>query len=304
MKKIALLTILISTFFIQSVKGQTTAIYDVTFSSIWNAGDHTSIPPNAHWSKLVGATHKTANEFFQVGGIATTGVKNIAETGNNTVFNAEVTTQITNTEADQYIDGPSLATATGDMMISNLSVSEDFPILTLMSMIAPSPDWMIGVNGFSFLDGTSSWKTTETIDIFALDAGTDDGADYTSVDALSNPFQAIAVKNGAPFQGVKIGTLTITLKDVLAVDDNYTLQNASIYPNPVANGKLNISNLGDVVLDEIHIYNLSGKRIKSFNENMYDSHFSLDIKEVPAGIYLLKLVSDQGKSMVRKLIVE
>ena len=283
---------------------QTTAIYDVTFTSIWNATDHTSIPPNAHWSKLVGVTHKTENTFVQVGSLSTTGIKDIAELGNNTAFNGEVTTQITNGEADQYIDGPSLGTATGDMMISDLMVSEDFPLLSLASMIAPSPDWMIALNGFSLLDGGNNWKTSATIDMFALDAGTDDGVDYTSANSVTNPFQPITVISGAPFQGNKIGTLTITLKDVLGTNEAATMEHLQIFPNPISEGKLFVYNLGDVVLNKVEIYNLSGVQIKSINLDSNQSNLSFDVAELSSGMYLLKLYSDQNKTLDRKIIVE
>ena len=56
---------------------QTTATFDITFTSIWNETDHTEIPNDPHWSNLVGATHKTENAFFELGQTATLGIKNI-----------------------------------------------------------------------------------------------------------------------------------------------------------------------------------------------------------------------------------
>lgn len=303
MNHITRFLVLIVVLYANNVMGQSTAIYDITFTSIWNASDHTYIPPNAHWSKLVGTTHKTENTFFQVGAAATTGVKNIAETGNNTVFSSEVTTQITNLEADQYIDGPSLSTAAGEMEIFNLEVSEDFHLLTLVSMIAPSPDWLIGVNGFDFFDAGNNWKTSETIDIFALDAGTDDGIDYTSSNVISAPFQPISVKSGVPFQGNKIGTLTITLKGFVGLDDNFVFQGVNIYPNPVKE-KLNIINTTGTPIKEVEVYNLSGAKIKSYSENLTQGNLILDVQYLTSGVYFLKLVSDFDKFVVKKLIIE
>ena len=258
MNKTALLIILLFIYSTTPIIGQTSATYDITYTSTWNATDHTSVPVNAHWSKLVGATHKTANVFLQINNLATTGIKNIAETGNNDVFNTEVTAEITNGEADQYINGPNLGTATGNILISNLVVKEEFPLLTLVSMIAPSPDWMIALNGYNLLDAVGNWKTLVNLDLFAYDAGTDSGTDYTSNNSITNPFQSISMINGSPFNGQKIGTLTITLKTVLGISDFTLFNKVNVYPNPVSNGKILISNLEGISINKVEICKISG----------------------------------------------
>jgi hypothetical protein len=193
---------------------QSKATYNIIFNSIWNVADHTSVPGGAHWSKLVGVTHKTSNTFLQLGEMATTGIKNIAEAGNNTVFNSEVNTKITNGEADQYINGPSLGTGPGVVVINSLEVDENFPLLTLVSMIAPSPDWIIALNSYSLLDANKQWKNSVTLDVFGYDAGTDSGTNYTSSNIITDPVESISMINSSPLNGKKIGTITISLQSV------------------------------------------------------------------------------------------
>jgi len=304
MKKTTLLIILLITYSITHIIGQTSATYDITFTSIWNATDHTSLPVNAHWSKLVGATHKTTNVFLQIDNLATTGIKNIAETGNNDVFNTEVTAEITKGEADQYIDGPNLDTAAGDILISNLVIKEEFPLLTLVSMIAPSPDWMIALNGYNLLDAVGNWKTLVNLDMFAYDAGTDSGTDYTSNNSITNPFQPISMINGSPFNGKKIGTLTITLKAVLDISDFSLFNNVNVYPNPVSNGKIIIRNLEGISINKVEIYNTSGLLIKSSDKKIYHNTLTLDTQNITSGIYILKLTIDKNKMIIRKFVIE
>ncbi len=55
------------------------AKYSVVFTSVWNSTDHGILEKRSHWSKLVGATHKTEYTFWSLGEKATTGVKDIAE---------------------------------------------------------------------------------------------------------------------------------------------------------------------------------------------------------------------------------
>lgn len=285
-------------------KSQSSATYDIFFTSIWNETDHTRIPVNAHWSKLVGATHRTANAFLQIGSLSTTGIKNIAEIGNNTVFNTEVTSKITNAESDQYIDGPSLGTATGTIKISNLLVSKEFSLLTLVSMIAPSPDWMIAINGYNLLDVDGNWKTYDTMDMFVYDAGTDNGIDYTSENNITNPFQPISIISGLPFNNLKIGTLTLMLKTTSGINNDIAVNKINIFPNPVTDGKLIIDNIEDVNLTKIEIINFSGCRVKLFDIKNQSNSISLDVQNLTSGMYILKLTTDINKTIARKLVLK
>lgn len=302
MKKITLL--LFSLFSISmNLHSQSTATYTVTFNSIWNATDHTSVPGSAHWSRLVGATHNTENQFLQLGTNATTGIKNVAEFGSNAAFSNEVTTAITNNLADQFINGPSLGTATGDMTISNLQVTEDFPLLTLVSMIAPSPDWIIAVNSYNLFDG-GNWVSNATIDVFAYDAGTDSGADYASGNVITSPFQSISMINGAPINGNKMGTLTITLESVLSVPTIDLFKNIKVYPNP-SKGNLTINNPTSIELQRIEVYNVLGSRVKTITKNLgANKSVHLDLKVLKKGIYILKLVSEGNRTKTQRLVLQ
>ena len=224
---------LISILSLHNIFAQTPkAKYSVVFTSVWNSSDHGTLPGNAHWSRLVGATHKTTNAFLEMGKPATTGIKDVAERGNNTVFNSEVTTAITNNEADQYINGNSLGSATGSITISDLIVDKDYPLISLASMIAPSPGWIVAINSIDLLDGSGNWKTSIVIDLFPYDAGTDSGTSYTSSNFITNPVQNISsLKGVSPFNNNKIGTLTITLTETLSLEKFKNDNSISIFYN-------------------------------------------------------------------------
>jgi hypothetical protein len=302
MKKITILILLLFALFNTTVFSQSTATFDITFTSIWNATDHTSVPSSAHWSRLVGATHKTENLFLEIGQLATTGIKNVAESGSNTVFNTEVNNAITNGEADRYINGSGLGAATGNIVIADLEVTNSFPLISLVSMIAPSPDWVIGLNSFSLLDTNGNWKNNITIDMFAYDVGTDSGTNYTSANTITNPFQPISKITGIPFDGKKIGMITITLKSVLNLDKINTLNNLKIYPNP-SNGNLNISNIESINIKKIEIFNLIGAKVFEQKKDISSKNTTLSLQVLNKGVYLLKLTSDENKTRIQKLII-
>ena len=68
----------------------------------------------------------------------------------------------------------------------DFSVSADHPFVSLVSMIAPSPDWFVGVADLSLHDG-EGWVDSVTVDLYAWDAGTDDGTVYDAANAPSSP---------------------------------------------------------------------------------------------------------------------
>lgn len=181
------------TFSIVNSVGQRTAIYSISFTSTWNETDHSDggaipLPSNPHWSNLVGTMHKSSISFFQNEMLASNGVEDVAEIGVHIEFNNEVSTAISNLDANQWLQvafDPVGAIGTADL--GEVTISEEYPLLTLISMIAPSPDWFVGVDSFSFLDGGDNWKPTTTIDLYIYDAGTEDGAMYGTNNSASNP---------------------------------------------------------------------------------------------------------------------
>ena len=55
-------------------------------------------------------------------------------------------------------------------------------------MIAPSPDWFVGVHDFNLCNTTTGkWKESRTRDLPPYDAGTDSGPRFQSYDIVTNP---------------------------------------------------------------------------------------------------------------------
>ncbi|MGB1249648.1 MAG: spondin domain-containing protein [Candidatus Promineifilaceae bacterium] len=191
-----------------------TTIYTVTFESVWSQSSHnpTSIPlpTNDHWSRLVGTTHKSGTTFWENGGIATNGIRRMAEWGWNTPLNDEVDVAIGAGNAYEWVEFPSsLGTAAGTLT-ANITVHSDYPHLTLVSMIAPSPDWFIGVNGLALQDSNGNWEPSITVDLYPYDAGTDAGATFEAAndENLGNPITRL--QSVTPFNSSPLGTLTLT----------------------------------------------------------------------------------------------
>ncbi|WP_400078993.1 spondin domain-containing protein [Winogradskyella sp. R77965] len=308
MKKITLTLILVlALLHTVWLSAQSTATYDINFTSTWNSTDHGTVPGNAHWSDLVGVNHNSNVTFLEMGGVATLGVENIAETGAGGEFGAEVQTAVNAGNAQQYLNQSfSPFAAISSATFSNVTVSEDYPLLTLLSMIAPSPDWMIAVNSLSLWDTSmNKWKETFTIDLFPYDAGTEDGFGYSQENPETVPrgvITNIAGAAGYPFNTSKIGTLTVTFKSTtLNIKDIEALNSITLFPNPNNTGSVTISNSNDI--NSIEVYDVLGKNIKklSFATTRDEQH--LDTTDLTKGIYIIRLTNTSGNTESKKLII-
>lgn len=308
MKKITFTFILFFIIFLNAtINAQSTAIYDINFTSTWNTSDHGTLPGNAHWSNLVGANHNSNITFLELASTATTGVENVAETGSSLVFNSEVQTAIDTGNAEQWLDQSfSPFAAISSATLSNVTVSEEFPLLTLISMIAPSPDWIIAINSLNLWDtDMSDWKTTFTVDLFPYDAGTEDGFEYSGNNTATNPrgvVTNIAGVTSYPFNSEKIGTLTVTFKSAtLSIDDFENATEVKIYPNPSSTGEITITN--STLLSDIEIYDVLGKKVKTISINTSQNSHSVAINDLNKGIYIMRLISNSGNIVSKKLVI-
>lgn len=293
-----------ATLLIAQDEGETSsAEYLITFDSNWSQETHPhpsgNLHPQAHWSDLVGVTHNDQVTFLAMGEQATTGIQNIAELGNSTVFFQEVDQAIGENNAYNALDFGDLDTTLGQIT-GEFEANPDFPFLTLASMIAPSPDWMIATNSINLLDENGSWKQEIIIDLFPYDAGTDSGIDYTSDNQVTSPAGVITSLQGiAPFSTQKMGTLTITLGATLGIQEQEVNNRLSIFPNP-SEGVITINdNNGEI--QQLTIYNTLGQLVK---EVMITSDsYTIDLTHLQSGIYFVRSTTIEGLQATQKLIL-
>ena len=190
-----------------------TATYRIDFDATWSSSTHpNSFPGGAHWSPLIGAVHSSRASFWEMGATSSPGMESMAETGATGTLIGEINDQIPN-NALSVVSG-SGSNSPGSVRIRDVVVQLDHPLVTLVSMIAPSPDWFAGVTGLSLLNGAGQWAETRQVLLFPLDAGTDDGTSYTAGNANTSPKQPIRSLRGInPFSSAPVATLTFTRTD-------------------------------------------------------------------------------------------
>ncbi len=304
--KKCLLSVGVALGFSLFVNAQGTASYTIRFDSTWSPTTHpaASFPGSAHWSDLVGATHNSSVTFVAAGQLASPGIENVAELGSNGVFNSEVNAAITAGTADQWIQqgfSPFAAISSASVTVT---VSTDYPLISLASMIAPSPDWMIYVNSVSVLDGSGNWIPSISLTLYPQDAGTEEGNTYILGNPASSPHVPIfSRQNVAPFSNLPVGTMTITLNSVLSVDDQSLSNAINVFPNP-SKGKVTIDNRGDIGLESAELYSVLGDQVASFDLTRQTEKPTLDLASLGSGIYFLQLRSSKGQQATRKIVIE
>ena len=177
--------------------GVTSARYRLTFNASWSAETHMlNFPDNAHFSGLVGAVHNEQVVFWEPGQIATDGIEEMAETGGKTLILAEVDAAIANGYATAAIDGEEVEASPGAASVE-FEVTTDYPQVTVTSMVAPSPDWFVGVHNLNLFDGTN-FIDSLTRELAVYDSGTDGGVSFTSADEDTSPRDPISLVSSDP----------------------------------------------------------------------------------------------------------
>jgi hypothetical protein len=93
-------------------------------------------------------------------------------------LDAEVDALIASGGACVQISGGGINPSPGVVEVTFV-VSEDCPAVSVVTMIAPSPDWFVGVSALNLLeDGV--WVDKMVVELLPYDAGTDSGVSYTS----------------------------------------------------------------------------------------------------------------------------
>ncbi|KAI0557171.1 Spondin [Gracilaria domingensis] len=195
-----------------------TAMYKVVFSNILTPENFEFIPDfpedGVNYSPLAGVAHSSRISFLTIRGFASPQVEQIAETGMNGRFlkNAE------------HLLGKGVKTVEGGMGAGPgmnqsvvLMVDCENPFITALSMVAPSPDWIVQVNNKDTVDEDGSFIPRIAGSLIAYDAGTDDGDMFTapadaSLDLPTEPPKNIAplVEDPTdPFGGAVIGFYVI-----------------------------------------------------------------------------------------------
>ena len=213
-----LIVVFVSVFLFSCKKeSENEAIYEVTFNLNWNENTFpTDYPINAHFSKLIGWSHSETASYLNVGTASSEGIRLMAEGGYTTPMDEEINALIEQGEGLDLFVVNNLSSGVGEIKLE-VKVTKDFPLITLATMVAPSPDWFIAAINQSMLNENDDFTEIMVIQAVVYDAGTDDGLTFTSLNKATTPkglitkFVDAPLGNGTALNG-SFGTITFKKK--------------------------------------------------------------------------------------------
>ena len=197
------------------VATRSVARYEVVFEGAWNPQSTPGgMPGSAHFSPLIGGIHDDRLVFLRSGERASPGVESMAELG--------LTQQLANEVAAAgaiVLHRAGNIGPEGRVTLDTVALSTDNPRITLTTMIAPSPDWFVGVSGLSFLDSAGNWIASRRVNLYPWDAGTEDGTEFSLSNPATSPQGVITSLRGqGKFTTARMASLSFTLQSVQAAE--------------------------------------------------------------------------------------
>lgn len=170
------------------------ARYKFIFEGLWRNETHPKDFPKSlwltHFSDVVGGTHGRNFSFWGEGQFATPGLKQLAEWGATRIIDSELRSKSRHFRSLVKASGlwyPGVNANTS----STFRVDKRRNLISLVSMLGPSPDWLVGVSGLNLCLPSCSWVENQVIDLYPYDAGTDNGVSYMSINIPAVPQEKI-----------------------------------------------------------------------------------------------------------------
>lgn len=175
------------------------ARYNMHFQGMWSRQTHPKHFPVKeertrllHWSSIVGASHQEDYSIWEYGQYASRAVKEVCEYGYVNHMEQEMrknSDKILTVVKTQPLWGE--RDITRKSLDAQINVNQQSHLISLLSMIGPSPDWCIGVSKLDMCRPNCTWEDEMTIDLYPWDAGTDSGLSYFSHNIETDPPEKI-----------------------------------------------------------------------------------------------------------------
>ncbi|KAL4704588.1 hypothetical protein ACJJTC_017843 [Scirpophaga incertulas] len=172
------------------------AKYKVEFVSLWSENFHLrELPPpsarnNEQFTKIIGASHGSSMSIWEEGKVASFSIKSLVEDSltialeedlkkNSKHIKTVIKAKGINWQQFEHSDKPST--------YAIFQVDPEHHLISLVSKMTPSPDWIVGVSALNLCNKNCTWNTSATIPLYPYDAGIDDAVSFLSPRELTKP---------------------------------------------------------------------------------------------------------------------
>lgn len=178
------------------------AKYELTFEGKWSRHTHPKDFPANSWrtrfSDIIGASHTIDYRFWRYGELASDGLKAVAEHGTTRDLESELKEKSEEIRTIIKARGIAYPNVTGKTF-AVFRVDAKNHLISLVSKITPSPDWIVGVSGLELCLPNGTWVEYKEHPLFPWDIGTDSGPSYMSAYQPQVPPDAIRrIKSNFP----------------------------------------------------------------------------------------------------------
>ena len=194
------------------------ADYTIVVKSTWTVATHPFEYPapgvltGPHFSGLIGTAHNAGYQIFSEGTSPTPGLEHLSEEGKHTPLDEEIRAAIAAGNAGMLVETDALRNF-NDSLVATIHVDSLHPLVSMVMMVAPSPDWFTGISNVNLMEN-GQWVSSRRFDLIGWDSGGDDGTTYKAPEMDTSPKKPTSramtphfVINGVD---VPVGSLTLT----------------------------------------------------------------------------------------------
>lgn len=171
------------------------AKYELIFEGLWSKYTHPDDFPDseviAYFGDIIGASHSDEFRMWEHGQLASEGVKELAESGSTKRLESELKGAAMKTRTiikARELRYPTLNSRTSAVFRTD----RRHHLVSILSKLGPSPDWMVGVSGLDLCQSDCSWSSQRIVNLHPWDAGIDSGNNFTQTSAQpTNPPEPI-----------------------------------------------------------------------------------------------------------------
>lgn len=199
-------------------------LYQVEVVITWDETSPAFPDQAAHFSWFGGGTHNSNFKIWEEGQLASPGVDMMSVNGVTTLVGEEFDVGVMQGDADfaiqeqqwfcpDAINHPNCGVLTFDIM-----VNKNFPLISLVSMLGPSPDWFIGTESLSLINNDGAFRSQIIHELYPYDAGIlsdnsvllDDCCDREPLSVPQQPIHLITTESGETIGPASLGQLIFT----------------------------------------------------------------------------------------------